>query len=200
MNGLKKDSLRRISRLVIPVTGLSEEDNVPGKEIAPDQLMMAHMRVEEGRRKTRNVSKSSAPRRTEAKKSVMVRKGETLMGIAKKNGVSVAALARANGLSGNARIKAGTRLVLPGGGSRASKNQDKVVRNKADRNKADRSKVVRQKTVRTKVVRHKVHRGDTLEKIARSYGVDADAIAERNRLTQDRQLLRGAVLIIPRES
>ncbi len=53
LNGMKTDSLRRTPRLVIPVTGLSEEETVPGKEVAPDQLLMAHMRAEEGRRKVR---------------------------------------------------------------------------------------------------------------------------------------------------
>lgn len=205
LNGLKKDSLRRVAHMVIPVTGLSDADNVPGKEIAPDQLMMAHMRAEEGRRKTRSVSTPSGLGRAEAMESVRVKKGETLSGIAKKHGVSAADLAKANGLSVKARVKAGTRLVVPDGGSGEPKKQQKVAqakagRAKADRDKVDRDKVVRPKTARTKTVRHKVHKGDTLEKIARSYGVDPDAIAERNRLKDGRQLRRGAVLIIPKES
>jgi len=131
LNGLKADSLRRVSRLVIPVTGLSEEDNVPGKEIAPDQILMAHQRAEESRRKVR--SSASASRKTGAQESVRVRKGETLSSIAKENGVSVSALARKNGLSVKSKVKTGTRLVIPDGGSRASKAQKKVVKHKVHR-------------------------------------------------------------------
>ncbi len=195
LNGLKKDSLRRVSRLVIPVTGLSEEDNVPGKEIAPDQILMAHMRAEEGRRRTRNVSTSSASGRAKAQQTVRVGKGETLSGIAKKHGLSVADLAKANGLSAKARVRAGTRLVIPDGGGSGSKDRETAAKGKTAPQKAAGGK-----SAKPKVVRHKVHRGDTLEKIARSYGVEADAIVQRNRLKDGRQLRHGAVLIIPRES
>jgi membrane-bound lytic murein transglycosylase D len=128
LNGLKEDSLRRVSRLVIPVTGLSEEENVPGKEVAPDQILMAHQRAEESRRKVR--SGASASGKTEARESVRVRKGETLSSIAKKNGVSVSALARENGLSVKSKVKTGARLIIPDGGSRESKGQKKVVKRK----------------------------------------------------------------------
>jgi len=131
LNGLKADSLRRVSRLVIPVTGLSEEENVPGKEIAPDQILMAHQRAEESRRKVRGGA--SASRKAEAQESVRVRKGETLSSIAKKNGVSVNALARTNGLSVKSKVKTGTRLVIPDGGSREAKVQKKVVKHKVHR-------------------------------------------------------------------
>ncbi len=126
LNGLKRDSLIRVSRLVIPVTGLSEEETVPGKEIAPDQLTMAHLRVEEERRKTRTRSVSSV--RAE-KGAVRVGKGDTLTRIAMRHGVSVNALARANGLSPKAKLRAGARLVLPDGAARTPKSRKKVVRN-----------------------------------------------------------------------
>ncbi len=145
LNGLRQGSLRRVSRLVIPVTGLSGEDAVPGKEIAPDQILMAHQRAEESRRRTRTAAASS--RRGAAKESVRVRKGETLTSIAKEHGVSAAELARANGLSVKAKVKAGARLVVPGGGSGETK-------------------------VRKKMVRHKVRRGTSTDKIARAPGVE----------------------------
>ncbi len=145
LNGLRQGSLRRVSRLVIPVTGLSGEDAVPGKEIAPDQILMAHQRAEESRRRTRTAAASS--RRGAAKESVRVRKGETLTSIAKEHGVSAAELARANGLSVKAKVKAGARLVVPGGGSGETK-------------------------VRKKMVRHKVRRGSSTDKIARAPGVE----------------------------
>ncbi len=145
LNGLRQDSLRRVSRLVIPVTGLSGEEAVPGKEIAPDQILMAHQRAEESRRRTRTAAASSG--RSAAKESVRVRKGETLTSIAKKHGVSAAELAQANGLSVKAKVKAGMRLVVPDGGSGETK-------------------------VRKKTVRHKVRGRTSTDKIARAPGVE----------------------------
>ncbi len=113
MNGIKRGGAGRNARLVIPVTGLSDEEAVPGKEVSPAQLTMAHMRVEEGIRRGRAKAKG---------RSVRVHKGDTLTRIAADAGVPVGELARANGLSADSRIKAGTRLRVPGGGaSRASK-------------------------------------------------------------------------------
>ncbi len=155
LNGLRQDSLSRVSRLVIPVTGLSGEEAVPGKEIAPDQILAAHQRAEESRRRSRTAAASSG--KVSAKESVRVRKGETLTSIAKEHGVSAAELARANGLSVKAKVKAGTRLVVPGGGSVETKIRKKTVRHEAP--------------VR-KTVRHKVRRGASTDKIARAPGIE----------------------------
>jgi membrane-bound lytic murein transglycosylase D len=173
LNGLKGDSLRSVSRLVIPVTGLSGEEALPGKEIAPDQLTMAHLRVEEERRKGRSRTASSGQAANEG--AVRVRKGDTLGRIAKRYGVSAEELARVNDLDPSAKVKAGRRLVLPDGASQPAKD-------------------------RKKVVRYTVHRGDTLDTIAREYGVKPDVLAECNRLRQGELPRLGSVLVIPRES
>ncbi len=94
LNGLRKDSLGRTPRLVIPVTGLMETEAVPGTEISPDRLTLAHMRVEEGSRRAR----IREPRRPEPGDTVTVRKGDTMARLAKRHGVRVKNLARANGL------------------------------------------------------------------------------------------------------
>ena len=47
---------------------------------------------------------------------------------------------------------------------------------------------------------YKVHKGDTLDQIARVYGVTVDRLADRNRLNKDQPLRQGLVLIIPLES
>lgn len=107
MNGLKRRGAARNARLIIPVTGLSAEEAVPGKEVSPAQLTMAHMRVEEGIRRGRAKARG---------RTVRVHKGDTLTRIADDVGVSVRALARANGLSADSRLKAGTRLRVPRGG------------------------------------------------------------------------------------
>lgn len=155
LNGLRQDSLRRVSRLVIPVTGLSGEEAVPGREIAPDRILMAHQRAEESRRRTRTAATSSG--RSAAKESVRVRKGETLTSIAKKHGVSTAELARANGLSVKSKVKAGTRLAIPDGGSVETKVRKKTVRNS---------------TSGRKTARPKVRQGTSADKIARARGVE----------------------------
>ena len=49
-------------------------------------------------------------------------------------------------------------------------------------------------------MRYKVHRGDTLDQIARVYGVTVDRLAERNRLKKGEPLRQGVVLVIPLES
>jgi membrane-bound lytic murein transglycosylase D len=171
LNGLKRDSLRRTARLVIPVTGLMETEAVPGREISPDQLTMAHMRVEEGGRRPR----VKGVRRSGRGDTVIVRKGDTLGRLAKRHGVRMKELANANGLTPRSILKVGSRLVLPGP-----------------------SGAVRH--VRNRTTRYKVHKGDTLDQIARVYGVTAERIADRNRLKKSNLIRPGLVLVIPLES
>ena len=102
INGLRHDSLGRSSRVIIPVTGLYDEDLAPGREISPDQLKLAHMRAEEGHRRGQQMR---------------VRKGETLSNIARKTGVPVRELMRANGLRSSDMLRAGTVLRIPRAGS-----------------------------------------------------------------------------------
>ena len=54
--------------------------------------------------------------------------------------------------------------------------------------------------VRKRVTRYKVHKGDTLDQIARVYGVKVDRLADRNRLKKGQLLPQGLVLVIPLES
>ncbi|RJP18494.1 MAG: LysM peptidoglycan-binding domain-containing protein [Deltaproteobacteria bacterium] len=189
LNGLKKDSLKRTSRLVIPVVGLTEEEAVPGKEVSPDQLTMAHMRVEERSRRARLGVGRGKRRAAESGETVTVRKGDTLSRIAKAHGVSAKALARANDLPAGAKLKVGRRLALPD--SDAAGKEPPAGKRTADKGQEPRKK---------KTLRYKVHKGDTLEKIARVYGVTPDALAVRNRLRQGDPLRLGAVLVIPLES
>jgi len=100
INGIRSNSLRRVSRVIVPVTGLSEEDSVPGKAIAPDQLKLAHMRVDEGYRRGSRVR---------------VRRGDTLYKIARRAGVSVRSLMRVNGIRDATRLRAGSIIRIPGG-------------------------------------------------------------------------------------
>jgi len=45
-----------------------------------------------------------------------------------------------------------------------------------------------------------VHKGDTLDQIARVYGVTVDRLADRNRLNKGQPLRQDLVLVIPLES
>jgi membrane-bound lytic murein transglycosylase D len=184
LNGLKKVSLSRTSRLVIPVTGLAGEELAPGKEISADQLTMAHMRAEEGRRK----GKKGRGKRPEAGGTVTVRKGDTLWRIAKAQGISVNQLAAANGLSPGSKLAAGARLVLPGEGASPAAAATKRAPGETASGGGKRT------------TRYKVHKGDTLDRIAKIYGVTPRRLAERNRLRPGEPLRQGSVLVIPLES
>ncbi len=179
LNGLKRNTLARTARLVIPVTGLEENEAVPGTEISPDQLTMAHMRNEEGSRKKRM---GRAHRTEAADDGATVRKGDTLARIAKRHKVGVKELAKANDLGVKAKLTVGARLVLP------------------ERGVASAAPSKGAKDPRKRITRYKVHRGDTLDTISRVYGIPKDRLAERNRLKPGESLRQGVVLVIPLES
>jgi membrane-bound lytic murein transglycosylase D len=170
LNGLKRDSLGRNARLVIPVTGLMETEAVPGTEISPGHLTMAHMRAEEGGRRSR----VKGARRPDPGDAIIVRKGDTLGRIAKQHGVRMKELAAANDLNPTSTLKPGARLVLPEPGAA--------------------------RDVRKRTTRYKVHKGDTLDQIARVYGVTVESLADRNNLKKSRLIRPGLVLVIPQES
>jgi membrane-bound lytic murein transglycosylase D len=196
LNGLKQDTLKRTARLVIPVTGLIETETVPGTEISPDQLAMANMRAEEGGRGSR----VKGVRRPDPADVVIVRKGDTLARIAKRHGVPMKELASANGLKPTSKLKVGAHLALPesGGGTQSRTGQTAVPKASGETKSSASAGAARDVGKRT--ARYKVHKGDTLDQIARVYGVTAERIADRNQLKKDQLLPQGLVLVIPLES
>jgi membrane-bound lytic murein transglycosylase D len=196
LNGLKRDSLGRTARLVIPVAGLMETEAVPGTEVSPDQLTMAHMRVEEGSRKSR----IRGGRRPEPGDGVTVRKGDTLARIAKRHGVRLKGLASANGLKTTSKLKVGAHLVLPEPAGAAESRTAHTVVPKATGETKSSASAGAAPDVRKRTTRYKVHKGDTLEQIARVYGVTVDRLADRNGLKKSQPLRLGLVLVIPLES
>jgi N-acetylmuramoyl-L-alanine amidase len=178
------------------VTGLMETEAVPGREVSPDQLSMAHMRVEEGSRKAR----IRGGRRPEAGYAVTVQKGDTLTRLAKRHGVRVKELATANGMTPASKLKAGARLVLPESGSAARSSTGPSAVRKASGGKKSSASAGAARDVRKRATRYKVHDGDTLDRIARVYGVTVDRLAERNRMKKSQILRQGVVLVIPLES
>ena len=113
MNGIRRNSLRRISSLIIPVAGFSGEEAVPGKRVSPDKLRLAHMRVNERYRRGQRVR---------------VRRGDTLWRIARRAGVSVKSLARANRMKTTSVLRAGRVIRIPGAVSSSGKGPRHVVR------------------------------------------------------------------------
>ena len=196
LNGLKRDSLGRTARLVIPVTGLMETEAVPGTEVSPDQLTMAHMRVEEGSRRVR----IRGGRRPGPGDAVTVRKGDTLARIAKRHRVRVKELASVNGLKPTSKLKVGAHLVLPEPASAAESRTAKKRIPKASRETKSSTSAGAARDVRKRTTRYKVHEGDTLDQIARVYGVTVDRLADRNQLRKGQLLRQGLVLVIPLES
>ena len=196
LNGLKRDSLRRTARLVIPVTGLMETEAVPGTEVSPDQLTMAHMRVEEGSRRAR----IRGGQRPEPGDAVIVREGDTLARIAKRHRVRVKELARSNGLKPTSKLKVGARLVLPEPARAAGSRAAKTAVPKASRETKSSISAGAERDVRKRTTRYKVHEGDTLDQIARVYGITVDRLADRNQLRKGQLLRQGLVLVIPLES
>lgn len=194
LNGLKQDSLRRTKRLVIPVTGLAEA--VPGTEVSPDRLTMAHMRPEESTRKGRMRGK----RRPDPGDAVVVRKGDTLARLAKRHGVRAKDLASENGLNPQAKLKAGTRLVLPDAVAAKERGAAQPAASKASRGTKSVASAGAAQDAQKRAMRYKVHSGDTLDQIARVYGVPVERLAERNRLNKEEPLRKGVVLVIPLES
>ena len=196
LNGLKRDTLGRTARLVIPVAGLKDTEAVPGTEVSPDQLTMAHMRAEEGSRRAR----IRVGRRPEPGDAVTVRKGDTLARLAKRHGVRVKELASANGLKPTSKLKVGARIVLPESAAAESRTAKTAAPKAPGGTKSFASSVGAARDVRERSTRYKVHKGDTLDRIARVYGVPVDRLADRNRLKKGQLLRVGLVLVIPLES
>ena len=113
MNGLRRNSLRRTSRLIIPVVGLSGEEAAPGTKVSPDMLRMAHMRVDEGYRRGQRIR---------------VRRGDSLWKIARRARVSVNSLARANRMKTTSVLRVGMIIRIPGAVSSSGNGSRHVVR------------------------------------------------------------------------
>ena len=109
-------------------------------------------------------------------------------------------LARANGLKTTSRLKVGAHLVLPGPAGTAEPRTAHTDVGKASGERKSSASAGTARDVRKRTARYKVHKGDTLDQIARVYGVTVDRLAGRNRLKKAQLLREGLVLVIPLES
>lgn len=112
--------------------------------------------------------------------SYKVKRGDTLIGIAGRFGVSVRSLAAANGVSTSHHVIAGRTLTVPGGSTSVAA--------------AAAGSGVRAATSYT------VRKGDTLERIARRFGVSTSTLARTNGLRSANLVRIGQRLSIPATS
>jgi LysM repeat protein len=109
-------------------------------------------------------------------------RGDTLSGISSRYKVSPSIVRKANGMRGD-NIMLGQKLMIPGGTAPAAEPEaPKIVEAPAPSPRAERS--------------HTVVRGDTLERIARKYGVTPQQVMQANAMKSDVVRL-GRKLVIP---
>ena len=124
---------------------------------------------------------SAAPLRADTVVYV-VKVGDTLRSIAAKYGTTPSAIARANKMTNPDVIYPGQRLVIPAsGGSTAVPTPAPATA----------------KPVTREGVYHTVQLGDTLDKIARAYGVTPAAIIEANGIRNADLVWVGQKLLVP---
>jgi lysozyme len=119
----------------------------------------------------------------------VVQAGDTLSGIAQALGVSAEALAQANGLSDADALQVGQVLAMPGAGQAAA----------ASASTAGTAPVAVSSAGATPAAngQYVVQAGDTLGSIAQALGVDEDALAQANGLTDPDSLQIGQFLTVP---
>jgi LysM repeat protein len=109
-----------------------------------------------------------------------IRRGETLGAIAQQYGVSVSALAKANGVADPDRIVAGSVLAIPGAPGAAAPTTPAVTAGPKPAGS-----------------RYVIRLGETLEQVARRYGVSLSALAAANRIADPDIVRAGTALQIP---
>jgi membrane-bound lytic murein transglycosylase D len=123
LNGMKSPKMKRSARLVIPVTGLSEEEAVPGKEVSAEQVELALKRLDDVTKRTRkarlrkgsgSAKKSVAPARR-GKKEIqhVIRRGDTLAKVSRTYGVTPEQLSERNRLKEGQVLPRGRVLRIP---------------------------------------------------------------------------------------
>ena len=113
----------------------------------------------------------------------VIQRGETLSGIARAYGIRVSDLQALNGLRNRHRIRAGQKLRLPTEGSRSISKRD------ARRSKNEPSPL-------PPSGQYTVERGDTLQAIARRFGVTEKKLARINELKNPNRIRPGQTLQI----
>jgi murein DD-endopeptidase MepM/ murein hydrolase activator NlpD len=106
-------------------------------------------------------------------------KGETLYSVARQYGLKPDAIAKANSIDDPSKLKAGTKLLIPG---------------LSDTSSAPRSATAASPAA---AATHKVVKGDTLFSIARTYGIELSDLRAANKLGLSSTIKPGDTLQIP---
>jgi len=161
------ESLEKIAKKY----GVTVEDLKRWNNLKSDVIRAGEILIikdkEEGKKQAKKETKKEV-KKEEEQKIHIVKRGETLRDIAKKYGVSVEELKAWNNLTTN-KPKPGTKLIL-----------------KPSTEKAEKSNIY-----------HVVKKGETLETIAKMYGITPTAIKELNNLKQDK-IYVGQKLLVKR--
>jgi len=94
----------------------------------------------------------------------------------------------------------GARLLLPDPAGETESPTAQTAASKASGGTNSPVSAGTARDARKKTTRYKVHKGDTLDQIARVYGVTVDRLADRNQMKKGDLLRHGVVLVIPLES
>jgi murein DD-endopeptidase MepM/ murein hydrolase activator NlpD len=123
-------------------------------------------------------------------------KGETLYSVARQYGLKPGDIAKANSIDDPSKLKAGTKLLIPGSGDKAAPaaaGADSPAPAAAPSASAKGPVAVSAAVAMT----HKVVKGDTLFSIAKAYGVGLSDLRAANKLAVSSTIKPGDTLKIP---
>jgi membrane-bound lytic murein transglycosylase D len=141
------------------------------------------------------VGKAAAVPRSSALISYRVKSGDTWSSLAARHKCRLTDLAGLNGMKPSQPIKAGQTLKLPAGAPSPSLPKVRTKREK-DSTPTSSSSKRSLSNVQEKSVRYLVRQGDTLSSIAGKFHVPIKALCAQNKLSPNRKLAPGNVLII----
>jgi membrane-bound lytic murein transglycosylase D len=172
-------------RYGVPVETLRQANNLRGSTIHPGDTLLipgvpstatepaAAATLAESRPDITAQLPERQPAAAPAKPRVYtVKRGDTLWGVARKHGITVPALASANGLSASSQLTAGSRLEIPGAGSKATPPGESAR------------------------MTYKVRSGDTLSEIAEKFNVSVRQLMTWNGLQSSSKLYAGQRIVV----
>jgi murein DD-endopeptidase MepM/ murein hydrolase activator NlpD len=175
-NGLANAELVRPGqRLLIPV---ASDPDAPAK--LAEQAAEAVIAAKAARTATPARSGRTTPSPT-GSPTVVLNEGQTLWSLARAHGVSVASILEANDLGDATRIRAGTRLVIPGHAVAPQPSRVTAARTQSGQ----------------KPLTVTLGEGQTLWSLARAHGTTVEAIVAANGLGDANRVRAGRRLIIP---
>lgn len=196
-NGTPNGRLKAGKRLLVsdPGAGLADEPTLAGLPRQQSSPVVAEVEPELA---PKAVAKASAAKDKEAERPRYhrVHKGETISSIAGDFGLGVDELKTWNRLSSD-RVRPGQRLLLHGEALAPVAKRPAKTQTVAAQERAPRVVRVPESSAAADVSRvHRVRAGETLESIARQYGVAVSSIKLLNRLRTSR-IVAGQKLSLP---